>query len=320
MSDTRKKKVVVLGGGNGSAVSLVALKQNVDLFDISAVITMSDSGGSSGRLREEFRGLPTGDIMRATLALTKYDYPTLKKIFYSNRFSGADQLDGHNLGNLFLILSEHYTGDFMSALRALEQAVEVVGHAYPATLEPTQLAAELTDGQIIHGEANLDRPKYDKNLKIKRIWLEPAGRIYEEAKETIIEADYILLGPGSFYTSIIATVLVGGVREAISDSRAKMIFIAGDKIDRAGETGPEKLSDFVSVLQSYLPKPLDLVLFNNHETNPEQQKYYESRGWMTYERDPENIRGVPVDGFDFERDDGGLCAIKLGAKLKIILE
>src|SRR3989339_860667 len=125
-----KKKVVVIGGGNGSAISIVALKQNLDLFDISAVISMSDSGDSSGRLREEFNTLPPGDIMRAVLALSKYDYPLLKQIFFRNRFSGAGKLDGHNLGNLALILGEKYDGDFMSAIRALEQNLpRLVDHA-----------------------------------------------------------------------------------------------------------------------------------------------------------------------------------------------
>lgn len=316
---SEKKKIVVLGGGNGSAASLVALKQNIDLFDISGIIAMSDSGGSSGRLREEFRGLPTGDIMRATLALSKYDYPTLKQIFYKNRFADADQLDGHNLGNLFLILSEHYTGDFMAALSALGQAVEAVGRVYPTTLETTQLVAELSDGQIIKGEANLDRPKYNRDLKIRKVWLEPSGRIYEDARQAILYADYILLGPGSFYTSVIAALLADGTSEAIAESKAKIVYIAGDKLERDGETGPEKLSEFISVIQSYLPRPLGLVLSNNSELNDARKKYYESRGWFVYDRDYDNIQGMRVEKFDFERDDGGLCAIKLGKKLKEVL-
>jgi uncharacterized cofD-like protein len=316
---SEKKKIVVLGGGNGSAVSLVALKQNVDLFDISGIIAMSDSGGSSGRLREEFRGLPTGDIMRATLALSKYDYPTLKQIFYKNRFTGADQLDGHNLGNLFLTLSEHYTGDFMAALSALGQAVEAVGRVFPTTLETTQLVAELSDGQIIKGEANLDRPKYNRDLKIRKVWLEPSGRIYEDARQAILQADYILFGPGSFYTSVVAALLADGTSEALAESKAKIVYIAGDKLERDGETGPEKLSEFISVIQSYLPRPLDLVLSNNAELNDARKKYYESRGWFVYDRDYDNIQGMRVEKFDFERDDGGLCAIKLGKKLKEVL-
>jgi uncharacterized cofD-like protein len=314
-----KKKIVVLGGGNGSAVSLVALKQNVDLFDISGIIAMSDSGGSSGRLREEFRGLPTGDIMRATLALSKYDYPTLKQIFYKNRFTDVDSLDGHNLGNLFLTLSEHYAGDFMAALSALGQAVEVVGRVYPTTLETTQLIAELSDGQIIKGEANLDRPKYNRNLKIRKVWLEPSGRIYEDARQAMLHADYILLGPGSFYTSVVAALLADGMSEAIAEAKAKIVYIAGDKLERDGETGPEKLSEFISAIQSYLPRPLDLVLSNNAELNDARKKYYESRGWFVYDRDYDNIQGIRVEKFDFERDDGGLCAIKLGKKLKEVL-
>ncbi len=111
-----KKRILVIGGGNGSAISLVALKQNLKIFDLSAVISMSDSGGSSGRLRRQFKTLPPGDIMRAVLALSKYDYASLRKIFYQPRFSGTGKLDSHNLGNLFLTLTAQYCGDFLKAL------------------------------------------------------------------------------------------------------------------------------------------------------------------------------------------------------------
>src|SRR3989338_10367595 len=177
-----KKRVVAIGGGNGSAIALEALKQHRDIFDISAVISMSDSGGSSGRLRQEFNTLPPGDILRAILSLSLSDYPVLRKIFYSNRFSGAGKLAEHNLGNLFLTLAGKYAGDFMSAVRALEQSVEAVGHVYPATLDQTDLCVELENGQIIKTEAAIDMPNYDRSLKIKKAWLEPAWQIYSEAR------------------------------------------------------------------------------------------------------------------------------------------
>ena len=114
-----KKKIAVIGGGNGSAIVLGGLKNYADKFDISAVISMSDSGGSSGRLRKELKTLPPGDIMRAVLSLSsKYDFSMLRKIFYSPRFKGlGKKLEGHNLGNLFLVLTAKYSGDFLKALK-----------------------------------------------------------------------------------------------------------------------------------------------------------------------------------------------------------
>ncbi len=314
-----KKKIVVIGGGNGSAISIVSLKQNLDLFDISAVISMSDSGGSSGRLRQEFNTLPSGDIMRAVLAMSKYDFPLLKQIFYRNRFSGVDKLDGHNLGNLFLTLSAQYGGDFVSAVRALEQSVEAVGRVYPTTLDQTDLCAELENGQIIKTEAVIDKPNYDKSLKIKKVWLEPAGAIYPEAQKALLDADYILFGPGSLYTSIIATILPAGVKEAIMKSKAKLIYAIGGAYIKDGETGPTAVSEVVHALEKYLPRSLDLVVFNNAKLSNVRQEIYEKRGWALIMDDMSNQKGMNIIKMDYEKNDGGLCSIKLGKILKSIL-
>ena len=192
-----KTNVVVIGGGNGSAVTINALKEHTDVFDISAVIAVSDSGGSSGRLREEFYTLPPGDLMRAILAMSKYEYKLLKQIFYKNRFKDVGKLNAHNLGNLFLILSKQYDGDIVHAMRALEQSVEAVGRVYPVTLDVVHLCAELTDGTTVKTEAVLDEPTYDRGKKIKRVWLEPEGKVYEGAKKVIVDARHILLSAAS---------------------------------------------------------------------------------------------------------------------------
>ena len=314
-----KKKVVVIGGGNGSAISIVALKQNLDLFDISAVISMSDSGGSSGRLREEFNTLPPGDIMRAVLALSKYDYPLLKQIFFRNRFSGAGKLDGHNLGNLALILGEKYDGDFMSAIRALEQSMEAIGHAYPATLDKTDLCAELDDGEIVKGEAKLDKPTYDPVRRIKEAWLEPAGQIFAGAKEAIESADYIIFGPGSLYTSIIAAILPQGVKEAINKSKAELVYVTGDAYVKGGESCPATLSETIRALEQYLPRLVDHAVYNNVVLSAEHQALYKQKHWVSLVDDVENQKEMNIIKADYERAGGGLCSIKLGNILKNIL-
>lgn len=314
-----KKKIVVIGGGNGSAISIVALKQNLDLFDISAVISMSDSGGSSGRLRQEFHTLPPGDIMRAVLAISKYDFPVLKKIFFGNRFSGVGKLNEHNLGNLFLILGEQYGGDFISALRALEQSLEAVGHVYPATLDKTDLCAELEDGQIVRTEAAIDKPNYDLSIKIKKVWLEPSGEIYVEAKKALEAADYIIFSAGSLYTSVIATILPEGMKEAIAKSKAKLVFTMGDAYVKEGETGPTSVSEVIYTLESYLPRRLDLVVFNSVQLDDTQKDMHNKKGWGSFVDDTENQTGINIVKADYEKVEGGLCPIKLGKILKSIL-
>ena len=269
-----KKKIVVIGGGNGSALCLEGLKKYANKFDISAVISMSDSGGSSGRLRKEFNTLPPGDIMRAILSLSKYDYKMLRQIFYKPRFQNTGKLDSHNLGNLFLTLMSQYSGNFLLALEALSQSVEAQGKVYPVTLASANLVAELDNGDIIKTEAFIDNPSYNRGLKIKRVWLEPKCQAYEEAVKVIQSADCIVLSPGSLYTSLIATLLPNGIKEAIDkNKKAKIIYVAGNAYRLDGETGPERLSDFGLQMERYLPRKIDLVIRNNHSLNAKQKQF-----------------------------------------------
>jgi len=313
-----KLKIVVVGGGNGSAISINAIKKINSELEISAVVSMSDSTGSTGRLRQEFNTLPPGDVMRAVLAMSPFPFPMLKKIFYRNRFENVGKLDNHNLGNLFLVLGEQYSGDYVKSIRALEQAIDAVGHVYPVTLQVNDLVGELDNGEIVKTEGELDQPKYDKNLRIKKVWLEPEAKIYEDAAKVLEEADYIILGPGSLYTSIVATTLAKGFKEAVEKSNAKLIYIAGNARHTNGETGPKKVSEAVDELGSYLPRKLDLVVYNNHQLNKEEQEMYDSRGWETIPCDKENCECEVVQG-DFERSGGGLCDEKLGGILRKII-
>lgn len=316
----KNKKIVVVGGGNGSAVTLVALKHYLDRFDISAVISMSDSGGSSGRLRKELGTLPPGDIMRAVLALSKYDYPMLRQIFYQPRFFCDGKLKGHNLGNLFLTLIAKYCGSFTKALDALSQSVETQGKVYPVTVKPVDLVAQLVNGQIVRTEAFIDEPKYNHGSKIKKIWLEPKCKINPEAAKVIKSADYIILSPGSLYTSIIATLLPSGTYEAIKKSKAKLIYVAGNAYRLNGETGPERLSDFVWQLEHYLPRQISRIIHNSHKPKGAEKKFYKERKWGIFNFDREYIKNHKIISVDLERAGGGLCDIKLGKIFKKILK
>ncbi len=315
-----KKNIVVFGGGNGSAIALISLKQNLEQYNISAVISMSDSGGSSGRLRKELGVLPPGDIMRAVLAMSVYDYSLLKNIFYRNRFSKIGKLHEHNLGNLFLAFSSQYCGSFLKAVRALEESVQAVGVVYPATLKSSDLVVTLTNGKIIKTEAKIDKPNYNRNLRIKSAFLEPKVKADVGAIKTILSADYIILSSGSLYTSVIATLLPVGIKEAIAKSKAKIIFVAGNAYHLYGETGPNNLSEIIAELEMYLPRPIDVVLYNNHKLNSEEKAYYNKKTWGVIKNDSNKIIGRNIISFDFSKNYGGLSSIKLARKLKELLK
>jgi len=316
--DIKKKKIVSIAGGNGSAITLRALKKHKDVFDISAVVGTSDSGGSSGKLREELAVLPPGDILRAVLSMSAiYDYDTfLKPLFYKKRFYGLGRLNEHNLGNLFLVLASKYSGDFVKSIRALEQIVEAAGSAYPSTLELADLVAELENGEIIKTEAMIDRPVYDKSLKIKKVYLGSKPNAYPDVLKVIEEADYILFGPGSLYCSIIAAILPEGISDSISKSSAKLIYIASNKYELDGETGPVTLCKSLWALEEYLPRKIDSVVFNTNKLNPKQRSYYDRKRWGLVEYNPEHIKSTKVVGGNFEKENGGLDVEKLGDILK----
>ncbi|MFA7654305.1 MAG: 2-phospho-L-lactate transferase CofD family protein [Candidatus Magasanikbacteria bacterium] len=322
----KKKKIVIIGGGNGSAIVIGGLKHN-PAYDLSAVTSMSDSGFSSGAMRRYFHLPSPGDILRAVLAMSKYDYSLLRTIFNKNRFDSLVNVNkklkaarAPSLGNLFLMLAAQFEGDYVRAVRALEEAVEAVGHAYPVTLDLTDLGVQLSNGKIVKTEGVIDRPSYNRAWKIQKAWLEPAGRIYAGAKKVIESADYIILCPGSLYCSVIAALLPRGVKEAIKKSRAKLIYVAGNGYETVGETGPQRFSDFVKQLERYLPRPVDLVVYNNQQLNKSQQKKYRLKNWAKYDYDPQNLSNHKIIAKPFERNEGGLCDVKLGKILNSILK
>ena len=317
------KNIVTIAGGNGSAISITALKRFIPDISLSAIVCMSDSGSSSGRLRKELGVYPPGDILRAVLAMSFYDYNLLKDIFNKTRFENAGKLDKHSLGNIFLSLSEKYSS-FMDGVEALKQAVNAVGEVYPTTLEKNNLVAELENGDIIFGEGNICEPSYDRNIKIKKVWLEKENEkespiIYPETKEAVAKADYIFLGPGDLYTSVIATILPKGFKESLQKSKAKLIYVFGNAYHLTGETGPTEFSEAVLTLEKYIGKKLDYIIYNNHVLNKEEKEKYKERGWELINYDKENLSEHNILECDYERTGGGLCPDKLAVSLKEII-
>lgn len=308
-----KKNIVAIGGGNGTAVSVQACKTFLDQITLSAVVSMSDSGGANGKLREETGFLPASDLMRTTLALSEHDPWMLKKIFYKNRVNNVSpELDGYYIGILWYSLLQEKGMSFMQAQESMEQIVGAVGHAYPATLDVADFCVSLANGETMKTEGAIDRPA-DRGSRITKAWLEPKATIFDGAKKTIEDADVILFGPGSLYCSIIAALLADGTKEAIATSKAKLMYVVGNAYENVGEAGPETLSDFITELEEYLPRPLDGIIYNNHELTEQEQSRYEEKGWSLIENDTDDAR---VHIGDYERTGGGLDPEKLGALLK----
>ena len=238
------KKVVVIGGGTGVFTVLSALKRYP--YELAAIVTMADDGGSTGVLREEFGILPPGDIRRALIALSSSDNKTLSELF-NFRFGTNSSLRGHSLGNLLLTALEKITGSLKDALKEAVKILNVKGEVIPVTLSKTKLHAELENGIIIEGESNIDIPKHDPRLKIKKVYLDPQVTANPDATRAILEADFVILGPGDLYTSIIPNLLVPEITEAISTSEAHKIYVC-NIMTQPGETTNYTVSDHIAAI------------------------------------------------------------------------
>jgi len=313
---SRKKNIVAIGGGNGTAVSGQACKTFLDQISLSAIVSMSDSGGANGKLREKTGFLPASDLMRTTLAFSNQDPHMLKQVFYRNRILNvAQELDGYYIGILWYTLLQEKGLSFMQAQESLEQIVGAVGHAYPATLAVADLCVELTNGDVVKTEGAIDRPT-ESDYRIHKAWLDPQASLSDGAKQAILNADVILFGPGSLYCSIVAALLADGMKEALQTSTAKLIYVVGNAYETIGEAGPTQLSDFIIELEQYLPRKLDTIIYNNHTLTSYEQSRYEEKQWSLIVSDTDDER---VMAGDYERSGGGLDPEKLGSLLKGII-
>lgn len=291
--------MVVIGGGTGIFSVLSGLKSYP--VDLTAVISMADDGGSTGILREEFGILPPGDIRRALVALSQADNRVLSDLF-NYRFEEGS-LKGHPFGNIMLTALERLTGSFEDALTEAGRILNITGSVIPVTLDNIRLCAELEDGQIIKGESNIDIPKHDPSLKIKKVYLSPKARGNKNAIKAILSADLIAIGPGDLFTSIIPNILVGGVARAIKKSKAKKIFIVS-AMTKPGETNNFSAKDFLLSLEKYLGSGvIDYMVVNTKKSAPSRLKNYEVEGKKIVE--PGNLSKKPVPIFgDFVRKSG----------------
>lgn len=281
-------KVVTIGGGNGQSCTLRALNFFLPQVQITSVVAVSDNGGSSGILREKFDILPVGDLLRAIMSLSSYPYLELREIFYATRFDSGE-LAGHDAGNLLLTMLRQLSGDWLQAIEAMSKILKVQGTIYPATTDLSHLCAELENGMILKGQVSISCPSVDCRLKKQRLWLEPAGKILPQARDAILSADFIILGSGDLYTSIIPSLLVDGMSEALRESRATLVFIPNVANRETGETCGFSVGDYVSELHKYLPRQVDWLAVQDEKVAPNLE-HFNLKKWTPVEIDGGNWR------------------------------
>ncbi|WP_456277714.1 gluconeogenesis factor YvcK family protein [Bacillus sp. AK128] len=263
----KQPRIVIIGGGTGLPVLLRGLKEYP--VHLTAIVTVADDGGSSGRLRDELQIPPPGDIRNVLAALSDVE-PLIVELF-QHRFQNGGGLSGHALGNLLLAALTDITGDFMHAIREMSKVMNVKGKVLPAANRSIVLHAEMEDGTVVSGESKI--PYSGK--RIKKVFLTPEK--IEPLSETIREirrADLIVIGPGSLYTSILPNLLVPKIGEEVSKSKAQKIYVC-NVMTQAGETLDYTASDHVKALYNHIgPSCIDKILVNDEEIPESIQELY----------------------------------------------
>lgn len=281
--NTRRPHVVVIGGGTGLAVMLRGLKEQP--VDITAIVTVADDGGSSGRLRFDLQMPPPGDIRNVLVSLAQTE-PLLEQVL-QYRFQNGEGLAGHTLGNLMLAAMKEITGDFNEAIKGMSRVLAVRGQVLPASSQDVILMAEMTDGTLVQGESQITKA----GKKIRRVFLYPPDPTpLEEALIAIRDADAIVVGPGSLYTSILPNLLVKGMVEAISASSALKIFIC-NVMTQPGETDGYSACDHLEAVYNHIHERLfDFVIINDGIPPLEILKQYADEGAVPVRPDPERLQ------------------------------
>jgi len=279
----KHKKIVCLGGGNAMPKAVLSGFKEYPV-KISAICSMLDSGGSAGRLRKDYNIASPGDVRRAIIALANTS-PAIEDLF-NYRFQ-AGQLKGHNFANLFITALELTTNNYEKTIKEISKILNLRHQVLPVTLDSSNLYAVLENGKIISGEANIDIPIHNGNLKIKKVFLRPKAKAYPKSLEAIKKADLIIIGPGDLYSSLSQILLVGGIAEAISKSKAKKVYIC-NLMTKHGETNNFTILDFAKEIEKYLKNELDYIIYNNFIPSKKRIKNYRKEH-------PELLELVPIN-------------------------
>lgn len=291
------RSVVVMGGGTGTHTLLRGLKRFSHRLQLAAIVNMSDSGGSTGRLRDEFGLLPVGDARMALAALaddTGRNELLLRDLFLY-RFQNGDGLKGHNLGNLLLAALADLLGSEAAAISAASRILRVAGAVMPVTADDVELTAVYDDGLVAEGESLIDDPPaHRQGRRIASLGLKPSATVAPEAAAALKAAALVILGPGDLYSSLLANCVVGGVPEALKESPARLVYVA-NLMERLGQTEGMSVSDCVSEIAKYAGRAPDIVLVNNAPLPADAVRHYkEEEGTRPVVDDLESGQGITV--------------------------
>jgi uncharacterized cofD-like protein len=297
-------KVVAIGGGTGLANLLRGLKEFSG--NITAVVTVADNGGSSGKLREELDILPPGDIRNCLVALA--DQEPLMEDLFQYRFYKEGDLKGHSFGNLFIAAMSEVLGDFEEAVEESSEVLAIKGRVLPSTNENVNLGAVYKDGSVKIGESEIP----DKKRIINDVYLEPSSvSITENVKNALLEADFILVGPGSLYTSLIPNLMINGMVENIKKSDAQKVFIT-NVMTQPGETSGFSAYDHIKAIYEHTDSQIfDHIIVNKNGNRKDLLKKYAEEGAYPVEDDIEKLKklniniveGKLIQGGDYIRHD-----------------
>ena len=270
--ELRELNVGCVGGGTGLPSLLGGLKSNPWLA-LSAVVTMFDSGGSSGQLSDELGVLPPGDVLKCALALARNEREA-RRVLLSRlpTLEHHERLAGHTGGNLLLSMMEQYSGDFIAAVDGLRALLGCRGRVLPVSVEPASICAEYGDGTQTSGEVEVDAGQ-SLGHDVKRVWLEPEVSIHPAVAEAIPRFDAVIIGPGSFFTSLVPPLLVRGVREALAEMQGPVILIANLLTEGSGTAG-SSAGDAARWVSRVIGRPVDVVIANTGRPSAEAVSRY----------------------------------------------
>ncbi|MDX9738966.1 MAG: YvcK family protein [Candidatus Dojkabacteria bacterium] len=283
-------KITVIGGGTGTTTVLEGLKSYKDL-DISVIVGMMDDGGSNAIVRDEFGLLPLSDLRKSIIALSQENEGDILRNLFTYRFSQGDGLKGHTLGNLLMIAMTDITGSEVQAIEMFKYLFNVTGNIVPVTLDKVRLVAEYSNGTKVVGEHLIDEPEED--LKIGKFYLDSKAKAYKGAVDTILNSEYIVIGPGDLYTTTLANIVVEGIPEAIQRSKARIVFIP-NLMSKIGQTRDLTHMGMVKIIEKYIGRKVDYILLNNGRIPEYAYKRYIKDGESLFKDDLDTQSGRVV--------------------------
>ncbi len=291
------KKVVVIGGGTGTFVVLSGLKKYP--LDLTAVVSMADSGGSNKIIRDEFGILPPSDVRQCLVALAGDDSEKTLRQLFMFRFDNGGGMKGHTFGNLFIAaLTKIAHGNQVEAIKQAGKLLHIKGRVLPVSLTNTNLVAQYEDKRVVLGEHEIDEPNFNGKIHIKKLSLKPKAKLFTEAKQAILDADMVVIGPGDLYTSLLANIVVDGVKEALKKTKAKIVYVV-NLMTKKGQTYGFSGADHAYEMEKYLGRRVNAVLFNTGKFSTKILEKYKKDDELPVKDGLDKLKGRKIVRADF---------------------